>query len=498
MTIAGTSPLSSQTGVADSDSTALQESTARYIAIPVTIVIFACCLVAFYLRSNKSAVGGFKYVQKRSLRYFAGLLCALMLSGLVCGVQAVPGSVIYASTHNQFDGEAGIYGTSPYEGYYFDGSQMVFTAVYDEPGAAEDVATFLEGIFEDYGGYADSTYNNFGPLTYRENILYYTEFMEENYNKVATFYFGHHKGANNYWCGNGTSGSQFYGYNVTSTEIGERTTGNTFFAWSWVCQSAEDQGSGLPVAWSHDQLNDGSHCYMGFSGASPSLSAVSFNETTALGMDFIMWFYYYAVYEEMPIYAALSYASDELFGVPFNYSPLCEGYLAYWPHVVSPGPPPYTGWYPGQMRVYGNVNLHLSFNECFVDVVDSYGGGAFSIDYPEKILGLSDQQYTHLTATSYDSYAYILASTAYFDSYRGLYIRVHSDLPTTLMYVYVPIYDPLFGTIWYPVYGDYVTNTSDQDIYLGDIPYPLTIAICVYDYDGPCSLYIDNGRTYQS
>jgi hypothetical protein len=146
------------------------------------------------------------------------------------------GAVIYGSLHEQFSGT--IYVESEY-------------VTFDEPGAIEEVTSAVKEYYDDVGSI--DAYNNYGPLTYKENILHYTEAMEANYDAISVLYIGHMHGGNTYWCGNGSSGSEFYDYYVSSNEIDALTTGKVFFAWSWTCFSAYSPYWGLPDAW-----NDGS------------------------------------------------------------------------------------------------------------------------------------------------------------------------------------------------------------------------------------------------
>ncbi len=342
-----------------------QEPDAVLTAVPVVLVIIFG-LVSFYFSGNKSRFYRLKCAQKLSLKLYAGLLCGLMLAGLVFTsaprAQALSpgsaGSVIYASTHEQYNGTTFVNGTAPFNGYYFNGTHFVYYATYNEPSAAQNVTNMLKYLFDnaDY----DDTFNNYGPYTTRDYILWFTYNMERYYDNIAVFYFGHMHGNDSYWCGSGPYNSTFYESHVNASEIFGLTLGKTKFAWSWVCKSAISQTSGLPVAWSHGQLNDSYHCYIGFDGASPSLSAVSFNETAGLGMTFIPLFYYYALDQGMTVSNALNMASWDTFGECYDNSPLADGFKTYWPKQIGdPEKAAKTGWYSGFMRVYGNAYIKL-------------------------------------------------------------------------------------------------------------------------------------------
>jgi hypothetical protein len=367
MTVSDASGVSEVSGEDITSSVDTQESMIMLLGIPAFVLVVVAGLFVFYFNDIKSRFSLVKGGQKRFLKPLTGLLCVLVAASLVCvmapTVQAIPsgsaGSVIYSSTHHQY-GDTVYLGQAP----YFNGTHNIYYVTYDEPGAAHDVPLVLESLFNSAG--YDDTYNNYGPLTYKENILYYTAYMEENYDNVAVFYFGHMHGANRYWCGN-ESAPEFEHVYLDHSEIAPYTVGKTFFAWSWTCNSATSASYGLPVAWTNsenmssygwDFPDDGRGCYIGFELASPSLSAASFNRTAARGLEFIIWFYFHALAGEWSIKDSLYLASLDTFNTLYPFCPLHVGFKTYWPDGFIPNGPP-AGWYPGVMHVYGNSNMYL-------------------------------------------------------------------------------------------------------------------------------------------
>ncbi len=193
-------------------------------------------------------------------------------------------------------------------------------------------------------------------------------------------------GSNCYQGNNGGINGDYVDY----PDIASRTDGETFFAWIWTCKSAQNwpYTTGMPSAWtdtagmSDDGYADpdayGSHCYIGFSGASPTLGNTTggnFKNYTGLGMDFIIQFYNYTLNEGYTIREALNLASSDVFSKSYDESPLYTGYETWWP--VNFGPGMGKGWYSGHMRVYGNGNLRLTI--CSLKVLAAEWTGTWDI-----------------------------------------------------------------------------------------------------------------------
>jgi hypothetical protein len=190
---------------------------------------------------------------------------------------------------------------------------MAGQEIQAEIDAGSDVADTLASLFSANYYYV---INDYGSTT-KQSLLANIAYTESNYDAVAVFYYGHMAGDDNYWCCDA---------NVTYGDIQSYSTGKTIFAWSWVCKSAGN----LPSAWTDDQIDDGYHCYIGFSGASPTLSYESFNTSTALGMDFIMDFYSALMNSGYSVHDSLDSASYAQFATCYTNSPLACGYLTHW------------------------------------------------------------------------------------------------------------------------------------------------------------------------
>ncbi len=138
---------------------------------------------------------------------------------------------------------------------------------------------------------------------------------------------------------------------------------------------------GLGASWTHttDMSSDGylypdsgSHCYLGFDGASPTLTGSSFEWYAGVyGKDFITSFYDYAL-NQYSVNDALDRASSDRFQCDYRNSPLFCGYWTWWPIDFGPGMGP--GWYNGHMHVYGNGMLYLATDhQVTVSAKDQYG-----------------------------------------------------------------------------------------------------------------------------
>jgi hypothetical protein len=182
---------------------------------------------------------------------------------------------------------------------------------FDELGAISDVATSVYNSFSDYN--SRQRYFGFN----KTQMLSAISDAETGYDSVAVLYIGHKNGsANTYWVEEDPK------VGVDADDIQPRTSGKTYFVWSWSCDSATSSSSGLPVAWTNNQLNDGRRCYIGFANASPALPAASFKTNTGLGKDFITQFYHYALSVGLSIQDSLNEASWDVFNTAFNNSPL--------------------------------------------------------------------------------------------------------------------------------------------------------------------------------
>jgi hypothetical protein len=101
-------------------------------------------------------------------------------------------------------------------------------------------------------------------------------------------------------------------------------------------------------------------CFIGFAGQAPMLSQMSFQGYTQVAYVFVEYFYQAAT-GGLSVHDSLNLASEAVFGVPYTYTPLFGGYMAYWPggymgHDYHP--PGYD--FAGFMMVYGDSNIYIS------------------------------------------------------------------------------------------------------------------------------------------
>jgi hypothetical protein len=326
------------------DSSSDEQVYASLVVVPVVLVVVGFCLStcwhrdALFFRFKSPSSRGF-------VKPWSVLLCALMLAGSVF-VFAPPaqafdcnnaGALIFGSQNDQ-----------TVDWITVDGEDVYF----DELGAVDDVTS---SVYASFSGY-DGRQKYFAPPFTRNQMLSAISTAESTYDSIAVLYLGHKNGSvNTYW----VEGSGDNKIAVTADDIDSVTSGKTFFVWSWTCDSATSSSSGLPVAWTNNQLNDGSRCYIGFQGASPALSAASFQSSTGLGKDFITQFYYYALSVGYSVQDSLNEASWDVFDTAFGNSPLNGGeFETYWPKNYPPNGP-WAHWESGYMHVYGNVHIKL-------------------------------------------------------------------------------------------------------------------------------------------
>src|SRR5690606_12029645 len=114
------------------------------------------------------------------------------------------------------------------------------------------------------------------------------------------------------------------------TDIAQNTTqGKHYFVLLWVCRSGDD--AVMADAWAQD-IDDGDHCFIGFEGASPSLTGYSLRYQTATGYDVIYSFYNYALTYNYCVSDALDLMCYDWFTCDFENSVLNGGYQTWWPH----------------------------------------------------------------------------------------------------------------------------------------------------------------------
>ena len=235
-------------------------------------------------------------------------------------------------------------------------SSMIYGSTILQPAgeveAGSTVCNYMASLFSDEGyNVTNACYE----YTAKGCILEWAYSMEHNYDSVALFHVGNMNDQGHYF--------DNYGADLSYDDIYPQTVlGKHFFVWMYVCRSADDGvGVGLSPAWTHttnlsDQgCDSGTHCYIGFSGASPMLSSGSFQFSEVLAQDFVMEFYYYSLSQDYSVINALNSASLDLFATNYENSPLCQGYTTCAPIEWGMEPP-----WTGRMCLFGNANIYLA------------------------------------------------------------------------------------------------------------------------------------------
>ena len=316
------------------------------IAITALFSVFGVVLV-----SRKKV----KFAGSRKLfPWFKGtLLCGIILFSAVLvaapavnASQTIPNSVarIYAA---------------------LDGGQGSPEQLPTEKAAAYWLGGQLEDAFE-ASGY--TAWNRTGVFSNKGNILAYTEYDQDNYDRVSVFHFGHLAEFNIGYVDN-------VGNPIWASDIAGVVDTNKFdFVFIWSCVQAQNPSvNSTAAAWTNrkvDLLNDDGYlhpdmdgqCYISFDGFSPQIgneSGTFQDQTTGPLKDFIKLFYDYALRDSRSVREALNLATHDFFGDWYTSSILYgeEGnrYHAWWS-----GTPPDKldqGYKEGYMRVFGDGSI---------------------------------------------------------------------------------------------------------------------------------------------
>jgi hypothetical protein len=370
MKIQNLSVVSDET-VSSSSVATIQTETNQVPALVILSLIAASGvsgLMAVQFYGNKNKLAGFRHLWKMtsSKRKVAAFCLIVLPVTLIVAVPTVKASALkselYASSWTI---------NPPYE---YDPWIPALQNYYQENEYlyASQITEYIQMLYQQYEG-IDST-NNAGSGTDYSNI--YENIIHDHYNYPGSvvFHFGPGGSPDTYIDSNGVTMSSMeiyyaaYGYSTIS------------FVMMWSCNDAgywQWNGNGYTYyytqyfanAWTQTNNlrldgfgnpDDSAHCFIGFLGESPSISYESFAGWPQVAGYWIEWFYYYAVYEHDTVHQALNDASNEVFGVPYNMSPLPQ-YYTYWPG----------GWmgeeyYPegqndlGAMEVYGDSNIYIS------------------------------------------------------------------------------------------------------------------------------------------
>jgi hypothetical protein len=235
-----------------------------------------------------------------------------------------------------------------------------------EKAAAYWLGGQLEDAFE-ASGY--TAWNRTGVFSNKGNILAYTEYDQENYDRVSVFHFGHLAEFNIGYVDN-------VGNPIWASDIAGVVDTNKFdFVFIWSCVQAQNpNATSTAAAWTNRKAEpllstngylhpdmDG-QCYISFDGFSPQIgneSGTFQDQTTGPLKNFIKLFYDYALRDSRSVREALNLATHDFFGDWYTSSILYgeEGnrYHAWW----SGTPPDRSdqGYKEGYMRVFGDGSI---------------------------------------------------------------------------------------------------------------------------------------------
>ena len=303
------------------------------ILLPIT-AIAASSITGAYLYSKKNKLNGLNrtWTFNLSKRKIAAICLILLPIGVIIAVPITEASTIKSEIY-----------VSTYQETSLD---------TQEDSYASSVASYIQMLYTQYDGVSSN--NNYGSATNYNNIMYNIMYDESNYMGVVVFHFGHGY-VPDYIDSNGNL--------VSYSNIASSTNGYNehYFVWMWTCTLAQDYN--FAHAWTQKSSlsSDGfnypdstSHSFIGFTGESPTISYQSFEGYSQLAYLFIEWFYYYSVYSSYNVHDALNLASQAVFGVSYNSSPLTS-YNAWWPG--GDGIP--AGWFAGQMKIYGDAAIMI-------------------------------------------------------------------------------------------------------------------------------------------
>ena len=412
------------------------------------------------MRSNKLS----------SPKRWATMLCAIIVISAVVSIPIANGD--YMTGRSRIYSAIGTPG-----GYQNDPADEA------EEDATEEVCDYIEEASND-GGY---TTTNHCLNTVASYVISNAGYDEETYVGTMVFYSGHFAVPNN--AVQDKNGDPIYGDDpYSSSDIYSQTgLGKHFFTFLWVCVNAETQTSGTPVAWTHRDgtpghplmdsngfgaYSDGlGQCYISFQGFSPMLSTYyqsyetsvfyEYNQRGDIGpcKEFIIFFYYFALYQEYSVADSLDLASNYYFACDYTDTDcvLNSGYNSYWPGGAWDEPLDSPGYYPidfypenspNKMRVFGDSNIKLSQPELtlstniglaptFTINSQQYGPGTYHV--------VNDKTYS-FTVNDIPGYQF-----DYF-LYNGIqYSRPHNfhitqDSTVTAHYTFVPYINILSST----------------------------------------------------
>jgi hypothetical protein len=312
------------------------------IALPVAIAIAFAVITACHRRKKSTPSFSVQGVSKRSLKFGGTLLCLL----LALAVFPMATSTVKAGTRSIV-----LYGST-------------WNIVSQEYSAAVGVVDSMEYYFDTYAGY--DCFDAFGSYTQKSNVLSWASILEQSYDHVTMFHYGH--GGYDYI--NGVKHWSYFDNDGPSTpndyiwdyEVYPQTwRSKTWFVMLWSCRQGDTQGYydysaqkavGMPYAWHHpvDPYYD---TFIGFKDASMPLTQISRHHSYVTYNYWLIRFVYHGTSNHRTIMQSLNQASLDYFGISYSQTELYEGGDGFW--AIWPGIGEGRGW----MKIYGNPNLYF-------------------------------------------------------------------------------------------------------------------------------------------
>jgi len=312
-----------------------------WLAIPIAIgSVLVATMLVFKQKKNTTPLN-VQRLSKRSVK-----LKGLLLLGLCCSFVFLPMAMPTASASRSI----GLFGST-------------WNVTATEISLASGVVSNYDYYFKTYAGY--DSFNAFGSYTTKSNVLSWVPTLEQSYDHVSIFHYGHGgydtiNGIKHwaYFDNRGATGNN--ADYIWDYEIYQETwRSKTWFVMLWACRQGDTPGQsygspyntivGMPYAW-HHPLNNNYDCFIGFNDASIPLAQISQHHSYVSYNSWLIRFVYHGTYSHKTISQALNQASIDYFGISYAQTELNNGFNATWPGVGSG---------PGRMVIYGNSNLYF-------------------------------------------------------------------------------------------------------------------------------------------
>ncbi|MDR2699730.1 MAG: hypothetical protein LBC12_02805 [Nitrososphaerota archaeon] len=238
-----------------------------------------------------------------------------------------------------------------------------------EKNAATMVTSYMDDCFTYDTNYNYDSFNAFGSYTLKSNVLSYAPSLEQSYDHVAIFHYGHggleNKNGLMHWSYFDNTGvNSIWDYEIYPVT----SQSKVWFVMLWTCwqgnafdyphtssyNASHGMAAGMPLAW-HHPLNNAYDCFIGFKGASMPLTQQSIHYPY---LQYLLWlsaFVHHGTAMHRTIANSLDWASLDRYNISFSQTELNTGYNAAW--YGSNGALIGTG--AGQMVIAGNRNLYV-------------------------------------------------------------------------------------------------------------------------------------------